>query len=521
MSFHKLKDESPFGYVGQGGPGIAGGGGGLPDGTAAASRVPVINTSPKYQDVWAAVVYAVTFAGFVVMAAVSIPSNVRHASFNTTSDPSPPIDLAAIAIAFVVLLAISIVFTIFWLWLVNRYTIQMIKAAFWFPVAMMALMALALFLSHQPGLGGLAITLVVLDGIMVIWVFFALRGNKIPVTAAILKSSTRIVKQFPSVVAVSIVGTAVALAFGVVWVLTMAGFVTMIEDNAALSASARNTYFSLLVLLLVFIYYWTSQVINNVVHVTCAGLFATVYFMGVAAPGVSNIVLAVPNPTWKAAKRAMTTSFGSICFGSLLIALMQLLRYMINNAKDAVSRSDAGVGAWFILCCLDCILKVMEDLMNYFNRYAFTEIAIYGKSYLEAGKSTWQLFKQRGLEVLINDCLVDMTMSMGGFFMALLGGAAGYIIGKVSPSLANTPAAVGLCVALGVVTCIYSYNSVTMVLSSGSSATLVCIAEDPQTLEAMQPELFATLKQVWPDMDWRVDPTPPPMSMPGTVVMYV
>lgn len=53
------------------------------------------------------------------------------------------------------------------------------------------------------------------------------------------------------------------------------------------------------------------EVIKNVVHVTASGLMATWYFLsGVGMPR---------NPTSLAFKRATTTSFGSICLGSLLV----------------------------------------------------------------------------------------------------------------------------------------------------------------------------------------------------------
>ena len=51
------------------------------------------------------------------------------------------------------------------------------------------------------------------------------------------------------------------------------------------------------------------SVAKNVVHVTTSGLYATWYFLSSALPS---------NPTTKAFKRAITTSFGSLCLGSLL-----------------------------------------------------------------------------------------------------------------------------------------------------------------------------------------------------------
>lgn len=43
------------------------------------------------------------------------------------------------------------------------------------------------------------------------------------------------------------------------------------------------------------------------------------------------------------------------------------------------------------------------------DRYAYIEIALYGKPYLAAAKDTWRLFKNRGIDALINDSLVGMS----------------------------------------------------------------------------------------------------------------
>lgn len=109
---------------------------------------------------------------------------------------------------------------------------------------------------------------------------------------------------------------------------------------------------------------------KNVVHVTASGLFATWYFLsGVGMPA---------NPTQKAFKRATTSSFGSICLGSLLVcttkaqhtglrqnsnfiqvAILKTLRQLLNASRG---RSDN-----WLKCILACILAMLDNLINYFS----------------------------------------------------------------------------------------------------------------------------------------------------------
>jgi hypothetical protein len=110
--------------------------------------------------------------------------------------------------------------------------------------------------------------------------------------------------------------------------------------------------------------YWTVQIIINAVHITVCGVFATFYFKGVAD---QNGVVDVPvkNPTLGALKRSLTTSLGSNCYGSLLIAIIQTLRTIADNARH--NSSNDNLACTIILCCLSCILSMIQDILEYFN----------------------------------------------------------------------------------------------------------------------------------------------------------
>lgn len=64
----------------------------------------------------------------------------------------------------------------------------------------------------------------------------------------------------------------------------------------------------------------------------------------------------------------MTTSFGSICFGSLIVAILEALRTLANAARN----NDDGNA--ILLCIAECILSCLASIVEYFNRWAF----IYG-----------------------------------------------------------------------------------------------------------------------------------------------
>lgn len=57
----------------------------------------------------------------------------------------------------------------------------------------------------------------------------------------------------------------------------------------------------------------------------------------------------------------MTTSFGSICMGSLLVAIVEALESMVRNERE---ESDG-----LLLCLLQCLLACLRDVIEYFNTW--------------------------------------------------------------------------------------------------------------------------------------------------------
>lgn len=68
-------------------------------------------------------------------------------------------------------------------------------------------------------------------------------------------------------------------------------------------------------------------------------------------------------------------------------------------------------------------------LVEYFNKWAFIYVGLYGYSYMEAGKNVMALFKSRGWATIISDCLVirmlDVMCLWIGLVVALLAMFAG------------------------------------------------------------------------------------------------
>ena len=95
----------------------------------------------------------------------------------------------------------------------------------------------------------------------------------------------------------------------------------------------------------------------------------------------------------------MTTSLGSIAFGSLIVALISVLRQIVISTKKRTKHN-------LVMCLLECMLTCLQRAMEWFNMYAFVHVAIYGTNYIQSAGNSWGLLKTKGFEALINDDLV-------------------------------------------------------------------------------------------------------------------
>ena len=86
-------------------------------------------------------------------------------------------------------------------------------------------------------------------------------------------------------------------------------------------------------------------VISNVVHVTTAGTVGTWWFVPAEANGCCSKAVR------ESYVRSLTSSFGSICLGSLIVALIQAVRETVRSIRD----SDDSILACVADCLLGCI----------------------------------------------------------------------------------------------------------------------------------------------------------------------
>ncbi|KAL3898090.1 MAG: hypothetical protein SGCHY_002969 [Lobulomycetales sp.] len=454
----------------------------------------------KYNDIWAAILFALVVVAFGICAFFGVDT-AREELENNNDASTRTIPVSNTDLAGLVLVAIGggFVLSIIYFMLMKKFAGTMIKIqAVLFLLAMAAYCAF--FFLTGSFIGGIIIAVITI----IYAVFLYSWRKRIPFAKVLLKNVLSVITQYPSTIFAGIIGTLLETAVGALFLFTAFGWITRFTDSETSVVDARgrrtSSYNSSLYgvfVFLLFAFYWMTQVIKTTVHVTVSGLFASYYFQS-QPTGDGKHKITISNPTAKAAKRALTTSFGSVCYGSLIVAILQTIRALIRMAANQAA-ADGNLIGYFCAMCAGCILGLIENLVRYFNVYAYTQVAIYGKDYCSAAKATWALVKRRGVDAIINDNLIGIVILMGSVFIGLICGGISYgyyVASSIPKDNAVIPIVI---VVLSALIGAAEFAILGEVIESGVATTFVCLCEDPAVLRESKPELYDKIVQVYPD----------------------
>lgn len=352
---------------------------------------------PKYNDWWAGILFLAVFAGYTAVSGIAIkgyvsgnPGSGIYHGHNNFSLNSSTIILFAICL--------GVAFVLSWLYITLARTFP--KAFIWVTGILNVVFAIgtAIFYLYKKYYSAGIVFLIF--GAFMAFAFYTWIP-RIPFSALMLKTGIDVSKKYGHVFLVSLIGGLLGTAFAAWFSVTLVAIYVKWEpsaNNPQCGKDGKDCSQAKVIGLVVFVtfaMYWVSEWLKNTIHTIIAGVYGSWYFC------VHNFP---KDATRASAKRALTYSFGSISFGSLLVAIVQFLRQLCSVARQQ-SMDDGGIGGtigYVVFCILGCLLSILEWALEFLNRYAFCHIALYGKPYIEAAKDTWKMIKDRGIDALIN-----------------------------------------------------------------------------------------------------------------------
>merc|ERR1712242_551721 len=142
-----------------------------------------------------------------------------------------------------------------------------------------------------------------------------------------------------------------------------------------------------------------------------------------------------------------------------------------------------------ILCVLECLIRCVADIIEYFSEWAFVQVAVRGTSFWDSAKITFTMITCGNLEYVISDLLLDSVASMA----TLMCGAFGLGAGGALMVLLESIDFLGAGAAAGFVAGMMVGSSVGTLVTSGAKTLLVSWAEKPEVLAKNRTDIHNNL----------------------------
>ncbi len=386
--------------------------------------------------------------------------------------------------------------------------------------------------------------------------------SRIPFAATNLHTALSAIRCTADITILGVISLLVAFGWCMVWSTAFVGIVNSINAAECNQKDACEPHLTLrhtpLYLLLLFSFYWTHLVIRNVVRVTVASAIGTWWFRPQDIRPFCTYAVRGP------LMRSMTTSLGSICLASLVIApaqwalaiskcfccssgcgshgsqggqnsdfaVLTAVAQAVASRRDSLGSIDESVatptgqsapkasiqfstpsqserelaatessGVCRRLCRLS---NRVGHYLRSCNRWSFTYIGMYGYSFHEAGERAIQLFETREWLDVVGDNLIQNVLLMASMVIGGSTGTFAVVVEETDGYFFSSFHMPTICAFLiGSVLGFVLSNVVLLgVVGSAVNTVLVCFAAGPFEFDKNHPRLSREMREVWSQQVW-------------------
>ncbi|XP_026069857.1 choline transporter-like protein 2 isoform X2 [Carassius auratus] len=156
----------------------------------------------------------------------------------------------------------------------------------------------------------------------------------------------------------------------------------------------------------VFLFFWCANFVTALGQMTLAGAFASYYW----ARSKPNDMPAFP--LFASLGRSLRYHTGSLAFGSLILAIVQIIRVLLEYIDHKLKGAENKF-AKFLMCCLKCCFWCLEKFIKFMNRNAYIMVAIYGKNFCRSACDAFFLLMRNVIRVVVLDKVTDFILFLG------------------------------------------------------------------------------------------------------------
>jgi len=169
---------------------------------------------------------------------------------------------------------------------------------------------------------------------------------------------------------------------------------------------------------MLFVLLWTAQFIIAVGQITLALAVSTWYFTRDKGGIGSGTLCSAMSVTG-------CYHLGTAAFGSLIIAVVEFVRAVIAWMQKKAKQSEYKA-AQYLLCCCQCCLWCLENVLKFVNKNAYIQTAVNGTGFCTSGKKAFFLIARNILRIGAVSLVSEFVIIIGKVFISVCAGGISY-----------------------------------------------------------------------------------------------
>ncbi|CAG8543284.1 9374_t:CDS:10 [Paraglomus occultum] len=229
--------------------------------------------------------------------------------------------------------------------------------------------------------------------------------RRVEKAVTVIELASEILRDNPEMLKVSLLILGAYIAFSVIWLIFFSRLFLvghMIFNNGD-GIWVMDTSAHLLIGFFLFMYLWTSAVLGNIQRHEPENFKEQ-------------------SPTQIALSHALTTSFGTVCFGGLILSSVQALAYITRFLKKKLKGKLNP-----IFYCIYIFMQCLDGVVDSINNYSIVYVGIFGMSFCSAALEATKIFRRNLITGLKTGLITKMILYIGSVILALTCGFATFI----------------------------------------------------------------------------------------------
>uniref|UniRef100_A0A0G2JX63 Choline transporter-like protein n=1 Tax=Rattus norvegicus TaxID=10116 RepID=A0A0G2JX63_RAT len=185
--------------------------------------------------------------------------------------------------------------------------------------------------------------------------------------------------------------------------------------------SMYHNYIATFQLYNLFAFLWLINFVIALGQCALAGAFASYYWAMRKPEDIPRY------PLFTAFGRAVRYHTGSLAFGSLILAFVQMFKVIVEYLDRRLKKAQNSA-AQFLHCCLRCCFWCLEKMVKFLNRNAYIMIALYGKNFCESTRDAFYLLMRNILKVKVTDEVTYFVLLLGKVLVSGIVGVLAFLL---------------------------------------------------------------------------------------------